>query len=47
MWLDGYTMEHVGFIVSLQGGTEWTAKGTVSQCEIPDDFPKEDQTGVK
>ena len=42
-----YTMECVGFIVSLQRGTEWAATGTVSQSEIPDDFPKEDQTSVR
>lgn len=33
-----YSMECVGFIVSLQRGTEWAATGKVTQT-IPEDFP--------
>ncbi|MBI1313629.1 ThuA domain-containing protein [bacterium] len=36
-----YSQECVGFIVSLQRGTEWAATGKVTQ-EIPQDFPKAD-----
>ena len=34
-----YSMECVGFIVLLQRGAEWAAKGDVSQSTIPPDFP--------
>lgn len=34
-----YSQECVGFIVSLQRGTEWAATGKVSQTKIPEDFP--------
>ena len=34
-----YSQECVGFIVSLQRGTEWAATGKVTQNTIPDDFP--------
>ena len=34
-----YSVECVGFIISLQRGCEWAATGTVSSFEIPDDFP--------
>lgn len=37
-----YSMECVGFIVTLQRGTEWAATGKVSQTEIPTDFPTAD-----
>lgn len=37
-----YSMEGVGFIVSLQRGAEWAATGKVTQ-PIPDDFPTEAQ----
>ena len=33
-----YSMECVGFITTLQRGTEWAATGKVTQS-IPDDFP--------
>jgi uncharacterized protein len=36
-----YSMECVGFIASLQRGTEWAATGKVTQ-PIPDDFPSPD-----
>ena len=35
-----YSMESVGFIVTLQRGVEWAATGSVTQ-EIPEDFPTE------
>ena len=41
-----YSMECVGFIISLQRGTEWAATGNVS-LEIPDDFPKLDQLSTR
>ena len=34
-----YSQECVGFIVSLQRGTEWAATGKVTQTKIPQDFP--------
>ena len=36
-----YSMECVGFIVSLQRGTEWAATGEVTQTAIPEDFPSD------
>lgn len=38
-----YSMEGVGFITTLQRGTEWAATGKVTQ-EIPADFPGENAT---
>lgn len=37
-----YSMECVGFITTLQRGTEWAATGSVSQ-PVPKDFPTKDQ----
>jgi len=37
-----YSQECVGFIVSLQRGTEWAATGKVTQ-KIPSDFPTSDK----
>jgi type 1 glutamine amidotransferase len=34
-----YSMECVGFIVTLQRAAEWVATGNVSQTSIPKDFP--------
>lgn len=34
-----YSMECVGYILSLTRGTEWAATGKVSQTKIPADFP--------
>ena len=34
-------MECVGFITTVQRGTEWAATGTVTQ-QMPDDFPDSD-----
>ena len=40
------SINSVGFIVTLQRGTEWAATGKVTQ-EIPEDFPALDQTSVR
>lgn len=42
-----YSQECVGFIVSLQRGTEWAATGQVTQTKIPEDFPTPDGTSVR
>ena len=42
-----YSMECVGFIVSLQRGTEWAATGKVTQSEIPQDFPTANATSQR
>ena len=39
-------MKCVGFIVTLQRGTEWVATGKVTQ-KVPADFPKEDAVSVR
>lgn len=41
-----YSMECVGFITTLQRGTEWAATGRVSQ-EPPEDFPGKNQVAVR
>jgi len=41
-----YSQECVGFIVTLQRGTEWAATGKVTQ-KIPDDFPKQGATSQR
>ncbi len=41
-----YSMECVGFIVTLQRSAEWAATGEVTQ-EIPDDFPTADQISAR
>lgn len=41
-----YSQECVGFIVSLQRGTEWAATGDVTQ-PIPDDFPGADKESAR
>ncbi len=38
-----YSMEDVGFIATLQRGTEWAATGKVT-VPLPDDFPSADKT---
>lgn len=43
----GVQMECVGFIVTLQRGTEWAATGKVTQTEIPKDFPTADKTSSR
>ena len=42
---DVNAMRCVGFIATLQRGTEWAATGTVTQA-IPDNFPTSDKTTV-
>jgi uncharacterized protein len=39
---EDYSQECVGFIVSLQRGTEWAATGKVTQ-KVPSDFPTSDK----
>jgi len=34
-----YSMECVGFMVTLRRGAEWAATGTCLGTEIPSDFP--------
>ena len=41
-----YSMECVGFMTTLQRGTEWAATGEVTQS-IPEDFPSQDQTSSR
>lgn len=41
-----YSQECVGFIVSLQRGTEWAATGEVTQ-PIPDDFPTAEKESAR
>lgn len=41
-----YSQECVGFIVSLQRGTEWAATGKVTQ-KIPSDFPTADKVSSR
>jgi len=40
-------MKCVGFIVTLQRGTEWAASGRVLQRDIPLDFPMPDRISVR
>jgi len=37
-------MKCVGFIVTLQRGTEWAATGKVTRTEVPKDFPTAEKT---
>ncbi|CAN5487645.1 hypothetical protein BH23BAC1_BH23BAC1_31820 [soil metagenome] len=41
-----YSMECVGFMVTLQRGAEWAATGNVTQ-EIPNDFPTKDEVSQR
>lgn len=43
---DPKAMACVGFIVTLQRGTEWAATGKVTQ-KIPNDFPTRDHTSIR
>ncbi|HWB11304.1 MAG TPA: ThuA domain-containing protein [Pirellulales bacterium] len=40
-------MHCVGFIVTLERGAEWAARGKVTHTEIPDDFPTPDKVSVR
>lgn len=42
-----YSVECVGFIVTLTRGAEWAATGKVTQTEIPADFPKADKSSKR
>ena len=42
-----YSMECVGFIVTLQRGAEWAATGKVTLTKVPDDFPTADKVSVR
>jgi type 1 glutamine amidotransferase len=44
---DDYSQECVGFIVSLQRGSEWAATGKVTQTKIPEDFPTADSVSKR
>ena len=41
-----YSMECVGFITTLQRGTEWAATGKVTQ-EVPEDFPTAEAVSIR
>jgi type 1 glutamine amidotransferase len=43
----GYSMECVGFIVTLQRGAEWAATGKVTLSKVPDDFPSADKVSAR
>jgi type 1 glutamine amidotransferase len=43
---DAAAMQCVGFIVTLERGTEWAATGKVTQ-RVPDDFPGPEQPRLK
>jgi hypothetical protein len=40
-------MECVGFITTLQRGTEWAATGKVTLTDVPEDFPTADKVSVR
>jgi len=40
-------MQCVGFIYTLQRGTEWAATGKVTQTRVPDDFPTADKASYR
>lgn len=42
-----YSMECVGYILSLTRGAEWAATGKVSQTKIPADFPTESKSSSR
>jgi uncharacterized protein len=43
---DVAAMQCVGFITTLQRGTEWAATGKVRQ-KVPKDFPTADQASIR
>lgn len=43
---DVEAMKCVGFITTLQRGTEWAARGTITQ-KVPKDFPGPDQVSLR
>ena len=42
-----YSMKCVGFVVTLQRGTEWAATGKVTLTTVPEDFPTKDKTSSR
>jgi HEAT repeat protein len=40
-------LKSVGFIATYQRGTEWAATGTVTQVEVPEDFPTADTFSLR
>lgn len=40
-------MRCIGFIVTLQRGTEWAATGRVTQVDVPEDFPTADKVSLR
>ena len=40
-------MRSIGFIVTLQRGTEWAATGRVTQVDVPEDFPTAETVGLR
>jgi type 1 glutamine amidotransferase len=42
-----HSMQCVGFITTLQRGSEWAATGKVTQTKLPDDFPTADKASVR
>jgi len=42
-----YSMDCVGFIVTLQRGAEWAATGKVTLTKVPDDFPTADKVSTR
>ena len=40
-------LKSVGFIATYQRGTEWAATGTVTQVEVPADFPTADTVSLR
>jgi len=42
-----YSQECVGFIVTLQRGTEWAATGEVTLTDVPADFPTAEQSSKR
>ncbi len=42
-----YSMECVGFIVTLQRGAEWAATGKVTLTKVPDDFPTAEKVSAR
>ncbi|MEX2217031.1 MAG: ThuA domain-containing protein [Phycisphaeraceae bacterium] len=42
-----YSMKCVGFVVTLQRGTEWAAIGKVTLTKVPEDFPTKEKTSSR
>jgi type 1 glutamine amidotransferase len=40
-------MRSVGFIVTLQRGTEWAATGRVTQVEVPEDMSTAEKVSLR